>query len=182
MRNVLIAVFAIVLVVAFANAQTTSSTATDVYTIETAGTGVTVSASAPADITDLQGGYTYTVTPLDDGTAILTPADVTGNQDVSPFQWEIDTDPFTNLTVSFVLPTVLVGTLDGAPALHCSFGPQSLIIEGSGAVYNPNVANTIFNTTGTLLMDLGITVTIPPGAVADAYTGNVTCQASITGL
>jgi len=193
MRNILIAVFAVVLVCSMANAQWTTQGAAAYYYVSTVG-AVTVAASASGEIINLSPGYTYTVNPDpnfdpgDPGMAI-TPM-ITGSEEVSAIMnFTVASDVGGAIVVTFDLPTQLVGSGEGdygfnGGVIPCTFSPTSLYVDPGGVLLNPNVPNTLNTTSAVpeLNLYLGITVTVPPGTVPDKYRGVVTCTAAVSGF
>jgi hypothetical protein len=186
MRNILIAVFALVLVATMANAQLASQAASALYTVNVIG-NLAIAANDAA-IDGISPGFTYTVNPDANGVfggsgAPITPQ-ITGNETATPMEFDVTADPGTAVQVTFELPTILTGTGIGG-AIKCSFGPQSLYYAETGQLLNPNVPNTLLSGAGgagQYTLWLGITFVVPANTATDLYQGVVSCTASITGL
>jgi hypothetical protein len=187
MRNILIAVFALVLVASLANAQLASSASSGLYTVEVVG-NLAVAAN-DGEVTGLSPGYTYTVNPDVNGAfggigGVPVTPQITGNEGATPMEFDVTADAGTTVQVTFELPTVLTGQGIGG-ALKCSFGPQSLYYAETGQLLNPAVPNVLTSGAGgggQYTLFLGMTVVIPGNTATDIYQGVVSCTASITGL
>jgi hypothetical protein len=186
MRNILIAVFALVLLASLAHAQLASQAASALYTVEVVG-NLAIAAN-DGEVDALSPGYTYTVNPDAAGAfggsgAPITPQ-ITGNEAATPMEFDVTADAGTAVQVTFELPTVLTGQGVGG-ALKCSFGAQSLYLAETGQLLNPAVPNVLTSGAGgagTYTLFLGITVVVPANTATDIYQGVVSCTASITGL
>lgn len=181
MRNILIAVFALALVLALtstSNAQLTSASAGAVYTGSIIGE-LTLDA-ADGEITDLSRGYTYTLDADVNAVTPVTPV-INGSEAGTPMNFAVEVDPGSNVTLSFILPTFLIGATAGN--LPCSFPSNGLYWEETGQRFDPNSPVSFqVGVGGAATFDLGITVTVPVTAAVDDYTATVSCLATISGF
>jgi hypothetical protein len=179
MRNLLLVVFALVLVFAMAtNGSAQSSISAANAFVATVQSTLALSGGDGA-IGPLSGGFTYTLDADINAAQHVTPL-VNGSEDGTPLQMVITSDAGTAVEVTYGLPTVLIGA---SGALRCSFASNSAMCEETASRYNPNAPFVITVGSGnTATLDLGMTVVVPPGALAEDYTGMVTCTVALTGL
>jgi len=184
MRNILMVLFALVLVATMGNAQVQTQSASDLYTVEVLGGSLAVEVGAAGEVTGLSPGFTYTLLPDNAGNlAYPVIPMINGGESGTPMEFGITTDPGVSVQVTFTLPTILTGQGMGT-AISSSFGSQSLYCAETGELFNPNVPNTLSSGAGggTFTLELGITVTIPPSTYPDIYQGVVVCTGVITGF
>lgn len=179
MRNILIAVIALVFAFALTtNAQVTSVSAGAVYSATIIGE-LTLSA-ADGEITDLSRGYTYTLDADINASTPVTPI-INGSEAGTPMNFALTSDPGGFVSLAFTLPTMLIGATAGN--IPCSFPSNGVYWEETGERWDPNSSKTIqVGVGGAATYDLGITVTVPVTAAVDTYTGTVSCLATITGF
>jgi hypothetical protein len=178
MKNLIIALFTVVLAVSLASAQSS-----DVIEI-TASVGdlLLVEAGDGMEFGTLSTGVTYTLNT----SGFLAPANVDGDVEGVPGSWNITGTANTAVAVTLLLTDRLVGG-DGAP-LSVSYSSQSAgwNYEGDATatqqLFDPRVGTTIpLGTDGVATVFLGATVAVPQFAAGD-YTGTVALNAAYTGL
>jgi len=202
MRNLLLVVFAVVLVFSMnqvVRAQQNAS-ADALIEVDVIG-GLTITANQGITISNLTPGYTYTLNPdpasdvggFTGGTNAVVPM-INGTETGAAADFALATTSGTpeNVVVSFTLPAVLVanGVSGGSGTggtLAISFSPTSAVVIDAatgtnGQIFNPNVPTTIPVGIAGCDVWLGCTVTVPATSYPDSYFGIVVCTASITGL
>lgn len=140
---------------------------------------VTLDATA-GELNNLTRGYTYTLDADINATVPVTPV-VNGSEAGIPMNFVLTSDPLTNVTLTFTLPTFMIGTVAGS--MQCSFPSNGLYYEETGQRFDPNGPVTVqVGAGGTATFDLGITITVPPTAAVDDYNASLSCIATITGF
>ncbi len=87
--------------------------------------------------------------------------------------------PGAKIRVQFVLPTILHSRCD--ESLPCSFLSDALYWEERATRLNPNIPQDLTtDSSGRIALDLGATVSIPPGITRTEFHNRVTCFAQNT--
>ena len=180
MRTTIFAVVALVLLLLLPNTSSAQIqvSAQSFFEVDVSGL-LEIVESQNGSLSELAKGQTYTLDPNPDADPGIQP--FTGNEDGDPILFEITADGGANVTISFDLPTQLVGEFNAIP---CTFGPSSAMHYETSERWDPNSAHNIVIGSGGLgTIGLGVTVTTTLSAAAgDTYLGYVTCTASVTGL
>lgn len=180
MRTTIFAVVALVLLLLLPNTSSAQIQVSAQSFFEVDITGVLeIAESQNGTLSGLVKGTTYILDPNPDADPGIQP--FTGNEDGDPVLFEITADGGANVTISFLLPTQLVGEFNAIP---CSFGSASAMHVEVGERWDPNSPhNLVIGSGGVGTIGLGISVTTTLSAApGDTYLGYVTCTAAITGL
>jgi hypothetical protein len=198
MRNLLVVLFALVLVASVSFAQTTigqgAIAAEGIFGATVVGGTLEIAVNnSPCDLGagnfTLVPGETYTLDPIS-GAVFPDPTGVGGNV-VAPLEFTLTGAGAAPMTVqiSFILPHYLVGTGGVGTFLPCSFDANAAYVVPTGAWGDPGYPanpNAPFNVDvlagGTTAIELGITVQVPTNAGDDTYQGTVLCNAAVIGL
>lgn len=177
MRNLMLVVFALVLVVGMANAQMVPASSAQYAVVVS--NALTV-APTDGEIDGLVAGYTYTIDPDVNNPYPIAPV-ISGNEAISSLvDFEVTATDAMGVEVTFDLPKILVGPNGTMP---CSFATNSVMCEETGARYNPNAPFPWFVAGADAHLDLGITVQVPKDVLdGDQYNGIVTMTVAPTGL
>ncbi len=130
------------------------------------------------DLNYLASGITYTLSYQSNPDSQINPL-VTGNESGDPIKFSFSGSPGATIRIQFVLPTTLSGGCD--ESLPCSFSPDALYWEEKTTRLNPNIPqNLTTDSSGRITLDLGATVSIPPGITRDEFHNRVICFAQNT--
>lgn len=175
MRNVMLVLFALLLVASVSHAQGVY-TATGPWIASI--TNQMLVEVGEGDISGLAPGATYTLNPQDGVDPVVTPN--TGNEDGTAMTIDVTTNPGAAFELTFNLPTQLIGDVQ---SVGCFFGPQSLYRVDNGGLLNPNVPNVISTgIAGEAHFLLGISVVVPKDALEGDYTGDEVSANFASGL
>jgi hypothetical protein len=181
MKNIMLVVFALVLVSSMALAQSSVVTTISIDAASATLALVNVDGGAQGVIR----GVSYTVvedpyTPA----AVISP--IKNGETATDVGVDITGDLSSSIVVDFDLPSELLG--DGGTTMAITFpssGPGSGVRIETGGFFNPNVSNTFsLGNLGLCGLRLGYTFTVPANTAiaADHYIGNILVTAYYTGL
>jgi hypothetical protein len=182
MKNLLIALLAVVLVTGIARAQSSEAIAI------TASVGVELVVAAAADLEfgEVAPGVTYTINTT--GLKVPGgPGEGGANEELAPGQWDIEGQGNANVAVTFLLSDRLIG--DGGGAIAVSYTSQSAgwnnaqDPSATQLLFDPRVGTTLqLSDDGLASVFLGAVISVPLGAPAGEYVGSAALNASYTGF
>lgn len=131
------------------------------------------------DMNNLSRGYTYSLTP-NTSPSTITPL-VTGREQGRTAQLQTDVGSGATVRVVFTLPSNLIADNENY-LIPCRFRSDAVYVEETGERFDPNLPDTIaLGSSCSLTLDMGMTVSVPSGAVTGGYTAQIILGASYIG-
>lgn len=173
MKHLMFSLLLVVLAVGMVNAQSMSASAS--LTLTGAGTALEIAAlGEEIAIEGVVANTSYSVIANEDASGSLIFPVLNDVAEVDPLGFVVTANPLTDVQVSLILPSRLMGSASYVPINF-----PSMVRAENMAMYNPNVVNTFtVNADGAVTLVLNYNFTVPKVMEEEGWTGNVVAIAS----